>query len=137
MNEPSETTEPTETTESILPQALIDRHSIAEHVAFADQYFNGREEHQYLYQKPFFHPQDCAPTLSNLGQLLAGLRLKTGMQVLEFAAGSCWLSRILVQLGCKVISSDASTQALEIGQALFKRYPPVSGNSTPLYLLQI
>jgi SAM-dependent methyltransferase len=108
----------------ILPQALINSHTISEHVAFADQYFEGREEHSYLYQKPFYHPQDCAPSVTNLGHLLAGLRLQTGMHVLEFAAGSCWLSRILVQLGCMVTSSDASTRALEIGKELFKRYPP-------------
>jgi len=124
-----------ETTPHIVPQSLIDQHTIAEHVAFADQYFDGREEHHYLYQKPFFHPQDCAPAISNLGQLLAGLRLQTGMQVLDFAAGSCWLSRILVQLGCKVTSSDASTKALEIGKALFKRYPPVMNHPVePVFL---
>jgi hypothetical protein len=38
------------------------------HVAFADQYFDGRYGHNYLYQKPFFHPRDCAPSVTNLGQ---------------------------------------------------------------------
>lgn len=109
----------------IVPRALIERHTVAEHVAFADKYFEAREGHDYLYQKPFYHPRDCAPALINLGQLLAGLRLEAGMEVLDFAAGSCWLSRILVQLGCKVTSSDASAKALEIGKELFKRYPPV------------
>lgn len=109
----------------IAPQALIDRHTVAEHVAFADAYFEGRGGHNYLYQKPFYHPQDCAPGVISLGQLLAGLRLNSGMHVLDFAAGSCWLSRILIQLGCQVSSCDASTKALEIGRELFKQYPPV------------
>ena len=109
----------------IQPKELIERHTIAEHVAFADAYFDGRTEHNYLYQKPFYHPRDCAPAVTNLGQLLAGMRLGAGMHVLDFAAGSCWLSRILIQLGCKVTSCDASVKALEIGRELFKRYPPV------------
>lgn len=112
----------------IQPQALIDRHTVAEHVAFADAYFEGRGSHNYLYQKPFYHPQDCAPGVTSLGQLLAGLRLQTGMHVLDFAAGSCWLSRILIQLGCQATSCDASTNALEIGKELFAKYPPVMPN---------
>lgn len=111
--------------DSIQPKDLIERYSVAEHVGFADAYFEGRGGHHYLYQKPFYHPRDCAPAVTNLGQLLAGMRLATGMHVLDFAAGSCWLSRILIQLGCQVTSCDASVKALEIGRELFKRYPPV------------
>lgn len=110
----------------IQPSELIARHTVQEHLRFADAYFVGREDHQYLYQKPFYHPSDCAPSVSNLGLLFAGLRLASGMRVLEFAAGSCWLSRILVQLGCSVASCDASALALEIGKALFRKYPPIA-----------
>lgn len=119
----------------INPNDLINGHSIEEHVAFADAYFEGRFGHNYLYQKPFYHPQDCAPGVTNLGQLLAGLRLQVGMHVLDFAAGSCWLSRILVQIGCQVISCDASAKALEIGKELFAKYPPVMSNPVdPVFL---
>lgn len=117
-----------DTPDRIEPQALIDRHTVAEHVAFADAYFEGRGGHNYLYQKPFYHPRDCAAAVTNLGQLLAGLRLQAAMHVMDFAAGSCWLSRILVQLGCEVTSCDASVKALEIGRELFRRYPPAMDN---------
>jgi SAM-dependent methyltransferase len=110
----------------IRPDDLIQRHSVAEHLRLADAYFKGREDHLYLYQKPFVDPQDCGPMLSNLGQLFAGAKLQPGMRVLDFAAGSCWLSRILVQMGCLVTSCDASTIALEIGKELFRKYPPVA-----------
>jgi SAM-dependent methyltransferase len=110
---------------SISPKDLIDRYTVEEHTAYADAYFDGREEHLYLYQKPFYHPRDCAPLVSNLGQLLSGLELKSGMHVLDFAAGSCWLSRILIELGCSVTSSDASQKALDIGRRLFTLYPPI------------
>lgn len=112
------------------PSELIARYSLSEHIKFADDYFKGREDHLYLYQKPFHHPRDCAPLLSNLGQLLAGSQLKAGMRVLDFAAGSCWLSRILVELGCVVTSCDVSATALAIGRALFEKHPPISKNFT-------
>lgn len=111
--------------ESVSAHDLIGRYSVSEHVAWADAYFTGREDHAYLYQKPFYHPQNCAAGVTSLGQLLSGLKLTAGMRVLEFAAGSCWLSRILVQLGCVVTSCDASSQALAIGRQLFERYPPI------------
>lgn len=105
--------------------ALIERYSLEEHIAFADAYFDGREEHLYLYQKPFYHPADSAALVSNLGQLLEGARLEAGMEVLDFAAGSCWLSKILVELGCRVTSSDVSAKALAIGKRLLERFPPI------------
>lgn len=108
------------------PSELIARYPLEEHLRFADDYFKGREEHLYLYQKPFYHPQDCAPLVTNVGQLLAGAQLESGMRVLEFAAGSCWLGRLLAQLGCVVTCSDASATALEIGKVLFAKYPPVA-----------
>ena len=117
-----------EKSDYIDPKCLIRQYSLKEHTRFADDYFKDREAHAYLYQKPFYHPRDCAPGLSNLGQLFAGANLDAGMRVLDFASGSCWLSKILVQMGCQVACCDASANALAIGQALFKRYPPVLDN---------
>ena len=114
----------------IQPGEMINKFSLAEHLEFANAYFAGREGHHYLYQKPFYHPRDCAPSLSNLGQLFAGLQLDAGMRVLEFAAGSCWLSRLLVQMGGVVTSCDASATALEIGKELFRRHPPIADHFT-------
>ena len=112
----------------IQPADLIGQYSLAEHIQFADEYFAKLREHVYLLQKPFYHPQNCAPSLANLAQLLGGLRLDYGMKVLDFAAGSCWLSRILVQMGCDATSCDVSETALDIGRELFVRYPPIADN---------
>lgn len=120
--------------EKIDPRELIAHYSLAEHAGFADDYFAGREDHAYLFQKPFYHPQACAPLVENLGALLGGLALHAGDRVLDFAAGSCWLSRILVQLGCVVTSCDASARALEIGRLLFDRFPPVMASGMPAFL---
>lgn len=131
-SKPAAYTEPVSKSENaISPTKIIDQFTLTEHLGFADAYFTGRESHLYLYQKPFYHPRDCAPAVSNLGLLLAGARLEPGMHVLDFAAGSCWLSRILVQLGCVVTSCDASAKALDIGKALFEKYPPILPGFTP------
>jgi hypothetical protein len=57
------------------------------------------------------------------------------MTVLDFAAGTCWFSRFLNQLGCQTISCDASQTALEIGKRLFLTFP-IIGNlvSEPSFL---
>jgi ubiquinone/menaquinone biosynthesis C-methylase UbiE len=117
------------------PKKLRQHYSIEQHTRLADEYFSGRQNHWYLYQKPFFHPNDCAAMLSNLGDLFAGLELQPGMKVLDFAAGSGWLTRYLLQLGCRVVCSDASEQALAIASNLIRKFPPITGRfDQPVYL---
>ena len=116
------------------PQTLIDQYSLKEHAEFANQYFDGREEHAYLYQKPFHNAVESGALLTSLGHLFNGIKLQSGMRVLDFAAGSCWLSKILVEFGCVVTSYDVSEKALAIGEQLFKRHPPVNKTTrTPIF----
>ena len=42
--------------------------------------------------------------------------------MLDFGAGSCWASRFLNQMGCRVISLDTSLTALNIGKELKKKH---------------
>ncbi|MCK5871609.1 MAG: methyltransferase domain-containing protein [Methylococcales bacterium] len=118
------------------PQTLIDQYSLKEHAEFANQYFEGREEHAYLYQKPFHNAVESGALLTSLGHLFNGIKLQPGMKVLDFAAGSCWLSKILVEFGCVVTSYDVSEKALAIGEQLFKRHPPVN-QSTPIPIFNV
>ncbi|MCK5728073.1 MAG: methyltransferase domain-containing protein [Methylococcales bacterium] len=121
-------------TKLIDPQTLIDKYSLKEHAEFANKYFEGREEHAYLYQKPFHNASETGALLTSLGHLFNGIKLQSGMKVLDFAAGSCWLSKILVEFGCIVTSYDVSEKALAIGEQLFKRHPPVNRTSpTPIF----
>lgn len=115
----------------INPQLLIEKYTLAEHINFAEEYFSKLAGNIYLLQKPFYHPKACAPLVTNLGQLLEALDLSHGTRVLDFGAGTCWLSRILVQLGCRVTSCDVSETALSIGRELFERYPPIIENPLP------
>ena len=115
----------------INPQELIEKYTLTEHLKFADDYFNDRQNQLHLYQKPFHSPTDSGFLLGNLGQLFNGLDLKSGMKVLDFASGSCWLSKILVEFGCIVTSYDASPKALSIGKALFEKFPPINKKTPP------
>ena len=65
--------------------------------------------------------------LQNMGHMLSGLHLGKTMTVLDFAAGTCWFSRFLSQMGCRTISCDTSQAALEIGKRLFSDFP-IIGN---------
>src|SRR4029079_5946278 len=58
-----------------------------------------------------------------LGLVLSELRLGIGHTVLDFAAGSCWLSSFLNRLRCRTVSIDVSATALELGRELFRLDP--------------
>jgi hypothetical protein len=77
-------------------------------------------DHQHLLALPFGNPIVAPHYLYNLGFLLAGLQLARTMRVLDFGAGTCWLSRHLNEMGCLTISLDPSAAALDLGRKLFE-----------------
>lgn len=89
----------------------------------ADKYYLSIQDPTEQLGKPFSNPTDAPAMLINLGQLLSGLQLTKSMTVLDFAAGTCWLSRYLNQMQCATISLDASKAALDIGRRLFNEHP--------------
>ena len=72
--------------------------------------------------------------LQNIGVLLSGMYLGKTMTVLDFGAGSCWLSRMLTQLECQTISCDVSDKALEIGKQLYAKLPVLGRSFPPKFL---
>ena len=70
----------------------------------------------------------------NLAVLLQALRLTPGMTVLEFGAGSGWLSRFLTQMGCRVVLLDVSPAALRIARELYARQPVLGDQPLPSFL---
>jgi SAM-dependent methyltransferase len=107
------------------PADVIARHSVEELLETADQYFRAVNDPSYLMVKPFASLHEAPDMLENLGRLFAGLELGRAMTVLDFGAGSCWLSRWLAQLNCQPICCDASAAALEIGRRVFAELPLV------------
>ena len=73
--------------------------------------------------KPFVDMIAAPDLCYKLGLILAGLKLGRAMKVLDFGAGTCWLSRYLNQLGCSTISVDPSETAISLGKKLFNDFP--------------
>jgi SAM-dependent methyltransferase len=74
---------------------------------------------RHVLNKPFGGVTTAPGMLYRLGLLLSELRLGLGHTVLDFGAGSGWLSSCLNRLGCRTIAVDVSPTALELGRELF------------------
>lgn len=95
---------------------LVSRYSFAEHAERANRYFASLDTDAVITKKPFADPEEAAELCAGIGALLRGLRIFPGARVLDFGAGTCWLSRIFAMLGCEVTATDVSAQALELGR---------------------
>lgn len=105
------------------PQDVINQWGVQGLCDAADDYFKSITDIVPLLNKPFHSIAEGPYLLVKLGQLLSGLRLGKAMTVLDFGAGSCWVSRFLNELSCATISLDPSRTALKIGEELFQRFP--------------
>ena len=118
------------------PQDVIRRYSVKELNETSDEYYRKMWDPAALLRKPFAFVHETPEMLENLGSLLGGLHLGTAMTVLDFGAGTCWLSRLIAQLNCQVICCDPSAAALEIGRRFFADHPPLGHEVLPAKFLQ-
>ena len=100
----------------------------------AERYFVEYRDPQFLIDKPFSDAPDFAAHLIAVGVLVAAARLRPGDTVVEFGAGSCWLSHFLNRFGCRTISVDVSETALAVGRRLFQRDPRTNWSLDPQFL---
>jgi SAM-dependent methyltransferase len=107
------------------------RYSVEELCETAEEYFRRVPDPTPLMTKPFAFLHETPEMLQNLGLLFSGLQLGKSMTVLDFGAGTCWLSRFLAQLNCQVICCDTSRTALAIGKRLFDEHPPSGSAVVP------
>jgi SAM-dependent methyltransferase len=105
------------------PKEVMRKYSVEELCETAEQYYRVVSDPTPLMSKPFSFLHETPEMLQNIGLLLSGLHLGKTMTVLDFGAGSCWLSRYLSQLNCQTICCDASKTALDIGRRLFGEHP--------------
>lgn len=122
---PSPAPEPAADSAIIRPEDVIARESLDALCATAEEYYRRVPDPLPLMAKPFAFLHETPEMLENLGLLLSGLRLGTTMTVLDFGAGTCWLSRALTQMQCRTIAVDTSASALAFGRRLFAEYPPI------------
>lgn len=113
---------------------LIARTPIDDLNRTAEEYFASLTQWEHHLAKPFSKADETPQLLMNVATLLQGLRLAPGLTVLEFGAGTGWLSRFLTQLGCRVILLDVSPTALRIARDLYVRQPPIGERPDPRFL---
>ena len=105
------------------PKELIRNNPVSVFCQKAEEFFQHIKDNAELRGKPFANAQAASRLIIRLGALLSGVRLAKGMMILDFGAGTCWLSKMLNQMQCATISIDPSVTALTIGQRLFKEFP--------------
>lgn len=100
---------------------LIASYSFDEHMAQADAYFAGHGDDSALLRKPFQSPAEAAQIMQGLAIVLKELKLFAGARVVDFGAGTAWLSRIFAYLRCDVVATDLSRSALELGRRAIEK----------------
>jgi 2-polyprenyl-3-methyl-5-hydroxy-6-metoxy-1,4-benzoquinol methylase len=100
----------------------------------AEQYFAGLTSVDSQLAKPFSSPNDAPAILIAAGVVLQAARLLPGMTVVDFGAGTGWLTRSLAQLGCRVISVDVSASALDISRRDLEARPLAGTHPSPSFL---
>lgn len=101
----------------------------------AENYFSALTDREDHLTKPFSRPHEVPALLSGMAAVLQGLDLVSGLTVLEFGAGTGWLSRYLTQLGCRTILLDVSPTALQIARELYSRLPIIGERPAPRFVV--
>ena len=117
------------------PKEVMRRYSVEELNETADEYYRVMQDPDQNLRKPFAWVDETPQMLETLGALLGGIHLGKAMTVLDFGAGTCWLSRLIAQLNCAMICCDASPSALEIGRRFFQEHPPLGHELLPVRFL--
>jgi ubiquinone/menaquinone biosynthesis C-methylase UbiE len=114
---------------------MIAKTSIEDLNRTAEAYFSSLTEWEHHIAKPLSKVDETPPLLINFGTLLQGLELMPGQTVVDYGAGSGWLSRFLTQLGARMILLDVSPSALNIARELYAKLPVVGDRPEPRFLV--
>lgn len=112
-----------EKSDYIDPKELIKRYSVEELNSFSDEYYKKLILPEFQLGKPFSMPMEAPQHLVRLGLILEELKLGPGTRVLDFGSGTGWISKALWQMGCDVIGTDVSEEAIRMATRLFEEYP--------------
>lgn len=115
-------------------RAVIARTSIEELNRSAEAYFSTITNWDHHLAKPFAKADEVPPLLMDVANMVQGLRLAPGARVLDFGAGTGWLSRWLTQLGCQVTLLDVSPTGLAMARETYARLPIIGDRPAPEFL---
>lgn len=105
------------------PKELIAELSVEELNHYSDEYYKKLPLPSFQQAKPFSASGETAQHFIHLGLVFEALQLGPSLKVLDFGAGTCWVSKMIWQMGCSVVSTDVSAEALKLGKELFEKYP--------------
>lgn len=105
------------------PKELIAELSVEELNEYSDEYYKKLPMPSFQQAKPFSASGETAQHFIHLGLLFEALQLGPSLKVLDFGAGTCWVSKMIWQMGCSVVSTDVSAEALRLGEELITKYP--------------
>ncbi len=100
----------------------------------AERYFQHHRQPSALLDKPFSDRHNVARHLIDAGIILDRLRLSAGDVVMEFGAGTGWLSHFIHRCGYQTIAVDVSPTALALARQLFDREPSTNKALDPQFL---
>jgi SAM-dependent methyltransferase len=100
----------------------------------AERYFQSFHDPEFLMRKPFSDSESFSRHLFSLGVVFSAIGLRQKDVVLEFGAGSCWVSHFLNKFGCRTISVDVSPTALALGRTMFERDPATNWSLGPEFI---
>ncbi len=112
----------------IYPRDLITQMSVEELNRYSDIYYLKLDHPEVQMGKPFSVHNETATHLTRLGLMFENLNLGPGMRVLDFGSGTCWITKMLWQMGCSVTGIDVSEEALRLGRRQFEEF---SGSRKP------
>jgi len=113
---------------------LMQATGLDEHVARADAYFGTAGWQTMHARKPFADPLEAEALTRSISVLIPHLELSPGIRLLDFGAGTCWSSLIWAYLGCTVIATDVSANALRFGEERVRADP--IGKDLPVSFLR-
>jgi cyclopropane fatty-acyl-phospholipid synthase-like methyltransferase len=113
---------------------LMQATGLDEHVAKADAYFSSAGWHTMHARKPFADTLEAEALTRSISVLIPHLELAPGIRLLDFGAGTCWSSMIWAYLGCTVIATDVSANALRFGEERLRADPV--GRDLPVSFLR-
>jgi ubiquinone/menaquinone biosynthesis C-methylase UbiE len=113
---------------------LMQATGLDEHVAKADAYFSTAGWQTMHARKPFADTVEAEALTRSISVLIPHLELAPGIRLLDFGAGTCWSSLIWAYLGCTVIATDVSANALRFGEERLRADPV--GKDLPVSFLR-
>jgi ubiquinone/menaquinone biosynthesis C-methylase UbiE len=100
----------------------------------AEDFYRLDRNKLFVTDKPYTERLFFAQRLFDLGVIVHWLRLSPGETVLDFGAGTCWISHILNRFGCRTVSLDVSATALELGRQQFENDPLTNWELNPAFI---